>query len=77
MGLRGIGVTAKDVGAKAEGMNNELGLWDSEHGCTIRHNGRMVETTGGFTSAGLALETQTLQRASLSHRQDVEIGELI
>ena len=31
MGLRGIGVTAKDVGAKAEGMNNELGLWDSDH----------------------------------------------
>jgi|GEM_PF-1554747 hypothetical protein len=36
----------------------------------------MVETAGGFTSAGLALEAQTLQLASLSHRQDVEIGEL-
>ena len=36
----------------------------------------MVETTGGFTSAGLALEAQTLQLESLSHRQAVEIGEI-
>ncbi len=36
----------------------------------------MVETTGGFTSAGLALEAQTLQLASLSHTEAVEIGEI-
>ena len=36
----------------------------------------MVETTGGFTSAGLALEAQTLQLQSLSHKEAVEIGEI-
>ncbi len=34
----------------------------------------MVETTGGFTSAGLALEAKTLTLASLTQAQALEIG---
>jgi len=36
----------------------------------------MVETTGGFTSAQLALEAQTLMLPSLSHAEAIEIGEI-
>ena len=36
----------------------------------------MVETTGGFTSAQLALEAQTLVLPSLSHAEAIEIGEI-
>ncbi len=34
----------------------------------------MVETTGGFTSAGLALEAKTLTLTSLTQAQALEIG---
>ena len=34
----------------------------------------MVETTGGFTSVGLALEAKTLTLASLTQAQALEIG---
>ena len=36
----------------------------------------MVETTGGFTSAQLALEARTLVLPSLSHAEAIEIGEI-
>ena len=36
----------------------------------------MVETTGGFTSAGLALEAKTLELPSLSQKEAIEIGEI-
>ena len=36
----------------------------------------MVETTGGFTSAGLALEAKTLELPSLSQKEVIEIGEM-
>jgi uncharacterized protein (UPF0303 family) len=36
----------------------------------------MVETTGGFTSAQLALEAQTLVLPSLSQAEAIEIGEI-
>ena len=36
----------------------------------------MVETTGGFTSAGLQLEAQTLLLPSLSQNDAIEIGEI-
>lgn len=36
----------------------------------------MVETTGGFTSQGLALEAATLQLPSLTLAEAVEIGEI-
>ena len=36
----------------------------------------MVETTGGFTSAGLALEARTLELPSLSQKEAIEIGEI-
>lgn len=36
----------------------------------------MVETTGGFTSAGLALEAQTLALPSLTQGEAIEIGEI-
>ena len=36
----------------------------------------MVETTGGFTSAQLALEAQTLVLPSLSQVEAIEIGEI-
>ncbi len=36
----------------------------------------MTQTTGGFTSAGLALEAQTLTLPSLSIVEAVEIGEI-
>ena len=36
----------------------------------------MVETTGGFTSAGLALEARTLTLPSLSQSEAIEIGEI-
>jgi uncharacterized protein (UPF0303 family) len=34
----------------------------------------VVETTGGFTSAGLALEAKTLELPSLSQKEAIEIG---
>jgi len=36
----------------------------------------MVETTGGFTSAELALEAKTLELSSLSQKDAIEIGEI-
>ena len=36
----------------------------------------MVETTGGFTSAGLAQEAQALVLLSLTQAQAIEIGEI-
>ena len=36
----------------------------------------MAETTGGFTSAGLALEAKTLMLASLTQVEALEIGEI-
>ena len=36
----------------------------------------MVETTGGFTSAGLALEAKTLELPSLSQKEAIDIGEI-
>ena len=36
----------------------------------------MVETTGGFTSAQLALEAQTLVLPSLSHAEALTVGEI-
>ena len=36
----------------------------------------MVETTGGFTSQGLALEAKTLELTSLSQKEAIEIGEI-
>ena len=36
----------------------------------------MVETTGGFTSAGLAREAEALVLPSLTHEQAIEIGEI-
>ena len=36
----------------------------------------MVETTGGFTSEGLALEAKTLVLASLTQAEALEIGEI-
>ena len=40
----------------------------------IRHNCFMVETTGGFTSQGLALEARTLMLPSLTQAEAIEIG---
>ena len=36
----------------------------------------MVDTTGGFTSAGLKLEADTLLLPSLSQIEAIEIGEI-
>ena len=36
----------------------------------------MVETTGGFTSAGLAREAEALVLPSLTQAQAIEIGEI-
>ena len=36
----------------------------------------MNETTGGFSSQGLAQEAQTLQLESLSQKDAIEIGEI-
>ncbi len=36
----------------------------------------MIETTGGFTSAGLALEAEALVLPSLTQAQAIEIGEI-
>ena len=57
-------------------MNNEVGFGDSDHARTVRHNCAVVETTGGFTSAGLALEAKTLELPSLSQKEAIEIGEI-
>ena len=40
----------------------------------LRHDTCVVETTGGFTSEGLALEAKTLQLSSLTQGQALEIG---
>jgi hypothetical protein len=76
VGLGFIGIAAKDIATKAQGMNYEVGLRDSDHACTVRHNWCMVETTGGFTSAGLALEAKALELPSLSQKEAIEIGEI-
>ena len=57
-------------------MNNEVGFWNSDHVRTIRHNYTVVETTGGFTSEGLALEARTLILPSLTQAEAIEIGEI-
>lgn len=36
----------------------------------------MSQTTGGFSSAGLALEARTLELESLSQREAIEIGQI-
>lgn len=74
MRLRLVGIAAKDVATKAELMNNELGIGDSDHVRRLRHNGPMVERTGGFTSEGLALEARTLMLPSLTQAEAIEIG---
>lgn len=76
MRLRLVGIAAKDVATKAELMNNELGFGDSDHVRRLRHNGPMVETTGGFTSQALALEARTLMLPSLTQAEALEIGEI-
>ena len=40
----------------------------------MRHDIRVVETTGGFTSQGLALEAKTLTLSSLTQAEALEIG---
>jgi len=40
----------------------------------LRHDTCVVETTGGFSSVGLALEAKTLQLSSLTQGQALEIG---
>lgn len=57
-------------------MNNEVGFWNGDHARTVRHNCAVVETTGGFTSEGLALEARTLELPSLSQKEAIEIGEI-
>ena len=57
-------------------MNYEICLWQCEHGYNLRQDALMVETTGGFTRAQLALEAQTLMLPSLSHAEAIEIGEI-
>ena len=57
-------------------MNYEICLWQCEHGYNLRQDALMVETTGGFTSAQLALEAQTLVLPSLSQAEAIEIGEI-
>ena len=74
MGLHLVGVTAKDVATKAERVNNKVGFGDSDHERRLRHNWRVVETTGGFTSEGLALEAATLILPSLTQAEAIEIG---
>lgn len=71
-----IGVTTKDIAAKTEFMYDEIGFRDSNHVRTLRHNCPMVETTGGFTSEGLALEARTLVLPSLTQVEAIEIGEI-
>ena len=45
-------------------------------GETVGQDWHMVETTGGFTSQGLALEAQTLLLPSLTQAEAIEIGEI-
>jgi uncharacterized protein (UPF0303 family) len=45
-------------------------------GETVGQDWHMVETTGGFTSQGLALEAQTLVLPSLSHSEAIQIGQI-
>jgi uncharacterized protein (UPF0303 family) len=45
-------------------------------GATVGQDWHMVETTGGFTSEGLALEAKTLVLASLTQAEALEIGEI-
>ena len=45
-------------------------------GATVGQDWPMVETTGGFTSAGLELEAKTLVLASLTQAEALEIGEI-
>ena len=39
-------------------------------------NEAMNQTTGGFSSQGLALEGQTLELESLSQKDAIELGEI-
>jgi uncharacterized protein (UPF0303 family) len=71
-----IGVATKDVASKAQRMNYEVGFGNSNHARTVRHNWAMSETTGGFTSEGLALEARTLVLPSLTQAEAIEIGEI-
>jgi uncharacterized protein (UPF0303 family) len=45
-------------------------------GATVGQDWHMVETTGGFTSEGLALEAKTLVLASLTQAEALEIGDI-
>ena len=71
-----IGIRAEDIGSKAQRVNYKVGLWNGDHVGTVRHNCAVVETTGGFTSEGLALEARTLVLPSLTQAEAVEIGEI-
>ena len=57
-------------------MNYKVRFWNGDHELTVRHNCAVVDTTGGFTSAGLALEARTLELPSLSQKEAIEIGEI-
>jgi len=57
-------------------MDYEVGFGNSNHARTVRHNWAMSETTGGFTSEGLALEARTLVLPSLTQAEAIEIGEI-
>ena len=76
VGFGFIGISAKNVAAKAEWVNYQVSFWDSDHARRLRHNCRMSQTTGGFSSAGLALEARTLELASLSQKEAIKIGEI-
>ena len=57
-------------------MDDKICLRNSDHGATVGQDWAMVATTGGFTSAGLALEAKTLMLAALSQAEALEIGEI-
>lgn len=46
VGLGFIGVATKDIAAKAERVNYEVGLRDSDHLRRLRHNGRYGTNNG-------------------------------
>ena len=81
MRLALISAPAKDIAAKAERINIEGRGWNLDlrwirHRPTLGQDKPMVETTGGFTSAGLAREAQALVLSSLTQAQAIEIGEI-
>ncbi|CAB4785187.1 unannotated protein [freshwater metagenome] len=81
MRLALIGAPAKYISTQAERVDVECGpsnfdMCDVRHGPTLGQDKPMVETTGGFTSAGLALEAQALVLPSLTQAQAVELGKI-